>query len=264
MNRFKGSRPIMLGATLLIAVFAWSRPMLGVAAPPDKDVVVVNTPAQPVPVTGNTTVSGTVSIAGTPTVTVVNTPAQPVPVTGNTTVSGTVSIAGTPTVTVANSVKLDSSSTVNLGATDSSKLDTANAHLQHIDSAASLLSYDGSGNLKVSVAAGGGSDPTVANTSPFGFGSGLLISSHHGQVFSTVGSANVTAFSFYSDNDVEVRLYNQVGSGPDDVTTMLIMLVKGGSPGVVQSLSHAMPANVLGFYCLSGNDCTVNFSVIAY
>ena len=59
-----------------------------------KPVLVVNTPAQPVPTAaqGTTNVAGTVNVGNTPSVTVANTPS--------------VSIAGTPTVMVGNTVHL--------------------------------------------------------------------------------------------------------------------------------------------------------------
>jgi hypothetical protein len=72
MNRLKRHAAAVLGATLAIVALAVSRPEPGYSQGPiSKDVVVVNTPQQPVPVT----------VAGAPSVNVTNTSANPVPVT---------------------------------------------------------------------------------------------------------------------------------------------------------------------------------------
>jgi len=63
-------------------------------------VKVINDSSEPVPVTGETTVSGSVGIEGTADVKVVNDSSHPVPITGETTVSGSVSIEGTPDVRI--------------------------------------------------------------------------------------------------------------------------------------------------------------------
>jgi len=67
-----------------------------------KPVLVVNTPAQPVPTAsqGTTNVAGTVNVGNTPSVTVANTPSV------NVANTPSVSITGTPTVMVGNTVHL--------------------------------------------------------------------------------------------------------------------------------------------------------------
>jgi hypothetical protein len=68
------------------------------ATPCPTEVKVVNDESDPVPISGETTVSGSVNIEGTPNVNVVNDSSNPVPITGETTVSGSVNIEGTPSV----------------------------------------------------------------------------------------------------------------------------------------------------------------------
>jgi hypothetical protein len=173
-----------------------------------------------------------------------------------------VNVTNRPSVTLdtsGNTVKLDpSNSTVTLDSTDSGKLDTANTHLGNIDTATGKLNFDGSGNLDVRVAAGGTSDPTVATNSPCGFGT-LFVQSGQGQDL-PCNAGNVTAFSFHTNNDVEITLSNEVNGEPADT---LRMILTGGN-SLVQSLAHAMAVNDLSFFCLSGNDCTVTYSVIGY
>ena len=63
----RATKKVFMGAVLVLTMVALSlAPGSSVlAAPPDKDVTVVNTPAQPVPVTGTVTVTGGTTISGT-------------------------------------------------------------------------------------------------------------------------------------------------------------------------------------------------------
>ena len=93
MKKFKHYLTASLGLILFVSVIAFSLPQMGHANfPPDKDVKVINTPAEAVPVAvqGTTTVAGSVNVANTPTV--------------NAKQSGAwnVGITGTPTVEVGN------------------------------------------------------------------------------------------------------------------------------------------------------------------
>jgi hypothetical protein len=97
-------------------------------------VRVTNTADQPVPVTG--TITGDVTVNGTPNVTVANTP--------------NVIVANTASVTVANTpnVGIDPIKNVVRDPTVAGKLDSANDSLGNIATAANKLVFDGSGNLK--------------------------------------------------------------------------------------------------------------------
>jgi hypothetical protein len=232
------------GSTLVLAIAILLVSGWGTAAADQLfSVFVTNTAANPVPVREqNLDGSGSIKVheQGTAHVNVTNTPSVTLDTSGNT-------------------VKLDpSNSTVTLDSTDSGKLDTAIARLGNIDTAAGKLNFDGSGNLDVHVASGGTSDPTVATTSPCGFGT-LLVQSHNSQDL-PCNAGNVTAFSFHTNNDVEITLSNEVNGEPTD---LLRMILTGGN-SLVQSLAHAMAVNDLSFYCLSGNDCTITYSVIGY
>lgn len=90
MKKMKHYISASIGLILFVSVVAFSLPQIGRANfPPDKDVLVVNTPAQPVPVAGNVGITGTptvnakqsgawsVGITGTPTVQVGNDPDNP-------------------------------------------------------------------------------------------------------------------------------------------------------------------------------------------
>lgn len=57
----------LIGAALVVTIVTLSLVprSLVLAAPPDKDVTVVNTPAQPVPVTGTVNVTGGTTVSGT-------------------------------------------------------------------------------------------------------------------------------------------------------------------------------------------------------
>ena len=93
MKNLKHYLTASLGLILFVSVIAFSLPQMGHANfAPDKDVKVINTPAEAVPVAvqGTTNVSGSVNVANTPTV--------------NAKQSGAwnVGIAGTPTVEVGN------------------------------------------------------------------------------------------------------------------------------------------------------------------
>jgi len=63
----KATKNVFMGAALVVTMVALSIvPVSSVlAAPPDKDVTVVNTPGQPVPVTGTVTVTGGTTVSGT-------------------------------------------------------------------------------------------------------------------------------------------------------------------------------------------------------
>jgi len=63
----KLTKKAFIGAALVVVIVALSLvPGSSVlAAPPDKDVTVVNTPAQPVPVTGTVNVTGGTTVSGT-------------------------------------------------------------------------------------------------------------------------------------------------------------------------------------------------------
>lgn len=91
MKKLKHYLTASIGLILFVSVIAFSLPQMGHANfPPDKDVKVINTPAEAVPVAvqGTTTVAGTVNtkqsgawnvgIAGTPTVEVGNGAGNPV------------------------------------------------------------------------------------------------------------------------------------------------------------------------------------------
>jgi hypothetical protein len=89
---------------------------------------------------GVTTIAG----ADTPFANVIigNTSANPVPVKEQNLDNGNLRVHEEGTATVAG--------TVSLGSTDANNLDAAATHLSRIDTAASKLGFDGSGNLKVS------------------------------------------------------------------------------------------------------------------
>lgn len=84
MNRIKNSLVAFGGLSLLIGVIAFvtPRPTRGQGGDPvgpPKPVKVVNTPAEPVPVTGTTTITGDVTLAPGTSVAINNTPDAPVP-----------------------------------------------------------------------------------------------------------------------------------------------------------------------------------------
>ncbi len=120
-SRFRLSRPSGLRAGVGIGLaLALVGALVGTATgaiTPFQQVVVVNAPTNPIPVTG--TVTGTVNVGNFP---------------ATQSVSGTVNVGNFPAT---QSV----SGTVDLGTTDS-------GHLANIDTAAGKLSFDGSGNLK--------------------------------------------------------------------------------------------------------------------
>lgn len=92
MDRKKGAFLATLGLVVLLVSLALSAPRTGLASPPpgDKDVRVVNTTSEPVPVAvqGTATVSGSVTVAGISSVNVTNSPS--------------VTVTNTPSVSVAN------------------------------------------------------------------------------------------------------------------------------------------------------------------
>src|SRR5690348_10791348 len=95
-------------------------------------------------VLGATGIGGTIADAATPFTNVIigNTSTNPVPVAEQNLDNGNVRVHEEGTATVAG--------TVALGSTDSDNLDAAATHLSRIDTAASKLAFDGSGNLKTS------------------------------------------------------------------------------------------------------------------
>src|SRR5512135_321247 len=70
---------VLLCALILIVLF------YGVAVAADKDVIVTNTSANPVPIAGSVAITGTpnVNVTNTPSVNVANTALNPVQVSGN-------------------------------------------------------------------------------------------------------------------------------------------------------------------------------------
>jgi hypothetical protein len=92
---------------------------------------------------GATGFGGAIAGAATPFTNVIigNTSTNPVPVTEENVDNGNIRVHEEGTATVAG--------TVSLGSTDSDNLDSAATHLSRIDTAASKLAFDGTGNLKV-------------------------------------------------------------------------------------------------------------------
>jgi hypothetical protein len=66
-DRTRPTKRTLIGTGLVAAIVAFTLVSESSvqAAPPDKDVVVVNTPAQPVPVTGTVAVTGGTTVSGT-------------------------------------------------------------------------------------------------------------------------------------------------------------------------------------------------------
>ena len=124
MNRRK--KYVITASALATLVITLAAPLPIDAAPPDRDVRVINTAAEAVPVTGNVSVSGSVSVSNTPTVNlgagssvaINNTNANPVPV-FNTNASD----AFTPFQAVANSTQSGNNvSTVTVATVPAGKL----------------------------------------------------------------------------------------------------------------------------------------------
>jgi hypothetical protein len=130
--------------------------------PPPKDVVIVNTPTQPIPVTGS--VGGTVNIGNTPSVNVANTPTVNVGNTPAVTVSNTpnvhvtntanVNVSNTPNVSVTNTPNVNVSNTpnVNVGNTPNVNAGQRGAWTVGIDPSANTVKCDSSGSAGTPVA----------------------------------------------------------------------------------------------------------------
>jgi hypothetical protein len=111
MFSFKASLASALGLALVSSAVPLAHSAAPASAPPiaaPQQVQVVNTSSQPVPVapTGTTTVTGSVSISGTPSVSIAGTPSVSLSGTPSVSLAGTpsVSLSGTPSVSIAGTI----------------------------------------------------------------------------------------------------------------------------------------------------------------
>jgi len=213
---------MVLGATVL-------REPIAHATSPFQPVIVGNDTAHPVPTREqNLDAGGNVKVheQGTADVNVTNSALQ---------------ISGTP------AVKIDpSGNTVNLGSTDSGKLDTANTHLSNIETSVGHLQFNGSGALKVDTGATGSSDLTPTDRG-FAYVSGLFTVSSDHSVTNAVGPYVHAVTIARIDGSCALTL------GP------ALMLI----PPAVGLYEFAHPVAATDFTITGlGGDCHVSYSVV--
>jgi hypothetical protein len=233
---------LVLGAVILGAT-VFREQLVHAATTPFQNVVVTNTPTNPV----------NVQQQGTADVNVTN---------------STVPVHEQGTATVTGTVGLDpAGNTVNLGTTDRGRLDTANAHLAAIDAATGQLSFDGSGNLKT--APQGTQTVHIDNTSLPVSGPAPMQTLYENDGFTvsndnsphTVDSVGQTVYADYIEvggltGDQQVFFYD--GSTPELV---LLGSVNKGQDTYVLTPTHPVAFDSIQAVCANASDCQIGMSI---